>query len=178
MNHCCDPNCQTQKWLVNGDIRVGLFALTDIPAGKFQPNKFNPTKSTNFLNILDTELTFNYNLDCLSNAKAPCKCGAKNCSGFIGERPKNSNNSDETKVLKSITSNGANNEAVNRQGRKSVKRKMSETNNEAVNVKARSKSATPKETLKLKELKMEKLETSSTTSSTSSTVSNRRKSRV
>ena len=33
MNHSCDPNVETQKWDVNGDIRIGLFALTDIPAG-------------------------------------------------------------------------------------------------------------------------------------------------
>ena len=47
--------------------------------------------------LKDTELTFNYNLDCLSNAKAICKCGSKNCSGFIGDRPKN---------LNAINSNG------------------------------------------------------------------------
>ena len=35
MNHSCDPNVETQKWDVNGDIRIGLFALTDIPAGIF-----------------------------------------------------------------------------------------------------------------------------------------------
>ena len=39
--------------------------------------------------FIDTELTFNYNLDCLSNEKAVCRCGAGNCSGFIGDRPKN-----------------------------------------------------------------------------------------
>jgi hypothetical protein len=33
MNHSCEPNLETQKWNVNGDIRVGLFAVTDIPAG-------------------------------------------------------------------------------------------------------------------------------------------------
>ncbi len=33
MNHCCQPNCETQKWTVNGDTRVGLFALVDIAAG-------------------------------------------------------------------------------------------------------------------------------------------------
>jgi len=71
MNHSCDPNIETQKWIVNGDVRVGLFAVADIPAG--------------------TELTFNYNLDCLSNERAICKCGAKSCSGFIGARPKNTN---------------------------------------------------------------------------------------
>lgn len=32
MNHSCEPNIETQKWNVNGDIRVGLFALQDIPA--------------------------------------------------------------------------------------------------------------------------------------------------
>jgi hypothetical protein len=64
MNHSCQPNCETQKWTVNGDTRVGLFALMDIPAG--------------------TELTFNYNLECAGLDKKPCMCGAPNCSGFIG----------------------------------------------------------------------------------------------
>ncbi|XP_077202037.1 histone-lysine N-methyltransferase NSD2 isoform X2 [Paroedura picta] len=70
MNHSCQPNCETLKWTVHGDTRVGLFAVCDIPAG--------------------TELTFNYNLDCLGNEKTACKCGAPNCSGFLGDRPKNS----------------------------------------------------------------------------------------
>ncbi|XP_061089973.1 histone-lysine N-methyltransferase NSD2 [Conger conger] len=69
MNHSCQPNCETQKWTVNGDTRVGLFALVDIPTG--------------------VELTFNYNLECLGNGKTVCKCGAPNCSGFLGDRPKN-----------------------------------------------------------------------------------------
>ncbi|XP_030621396.1 histone-lysine N-methyltransferase, H3 lysine-36 and H4 lysine-20 specific [Chanos chanos] len=69
MNHSCQPNCETQKWTVNGDTRVGLFALEDIPTG--------------------VELTFNYNLECLGNGKTVCKCGASNCSGFLGVRPKN-----------------------------------------------------------------------------------------
>lgn len=64
MNHSCSPNCETQKWTVNGDTRVGLFALCDIPA--------------------NTELTFNYNLDCAGNEKKVCKCDGVNCSGFIG----------------------------------------------------------------------------------------------
>ncbi|XP_008016320.1 histone-lysine N-methyltransferase NSD2 isoform X2 [Chlorocebus sabaeus] len=70
MNHSCQPNCETLKWTVNGDTRVGLFAVCDIPAG--------------------TELTFNYNLDCLGNEKTVCRCGASNCSGFLGDRPKTS----------------------------------------------------------------------------------------
>lgn len=35
MNHCCQPNCETQKWTVSGDTRVGLFALVDVPAGEW-----------------------------------------------------------------------------------------------------------------------------------------------
>lgn len=35
MNHSCSPNCETQKWTVNGDVRIGLFALCDIEAGEF-----------------------------------------------------------------------------------------------------------------------------------------------
>jgi len=74
MNHSCQPNCETQKWTVMGDIRIGLFASTDIPA--------------------DTELTFNYQLECAPGAanedkrQQPCQCGAPNCSGFIGAKPK------------------------------------------------------------------------------------------
>jgi len=34
INHSCDPKLETQKWLVNGDIRIGLFAVMDIPASK------------------------------------------------------------------------------------------------------------------------------------------------
>jgi hypothetical protein len=32
-NHSCDPNCQTQKWNVNGEMRVGIFARRDIASG-------------------------------------------------------------------------------------------------------------------------------------------------
>ncbi|KAK9880140.1 hypothetical protein WA026_008655 [Henosepilachna vigintioctopunctata] len=67
MNHSCQPNCETQKWTVNGDTRVGLFAIEDIAA--------------------DTELTFNYNLQCTGTDKKICKCGASNCSGYIGVKP-------------------------------------------------------------------------------------------
>ncbi|XP_044060563.1 histone-lysine N-methyltransferase, H3 lysine-36 specific isoform X2 [Siniperca chuatsi] len=78
MNHSCQPNCETQKWTVNGDTRVGLFALQDIPKG--------------------VELKFNYNLECLGNGKTACKCGAPNCSGFLGVRPKNQPSAEKLKL--------------------------------------------------------------------------------
>ncbi|XP_020293467.1 histone-lysine N-methyltransferase NSD2 isoform X2 [Pseudomyrmex gracilis] len=64
MNHSCAPNCETQKWTVNGDTRIGLFALRDIQLGE--------------------ELTFNYNLASDGETRKKCLCGASNCSGFIG----------------------------------------------------------------------------------------------
>ncbi|XP_034728868.1 histone-lysine N-methyltransferase NSD3 isoform X4 [Etheostoma cragini] len=67
MNHSCSPNCETQKWTVNGDVRIGLFTLCDIDA--------------------DTELTFNYNLHCVGNRRSSCHCGSDNCSGFLGVQP-------------------------------------------------------------------------------------------
>lgn len=38
--------------------------------------------------VVGTELTFNYNLDCLGNDKTVCRCGTPVCSGFLGDRPK------------------------------------------------------------------------------------------
>jgi histone-lysine N-methyltransferase SETD2 len=43
INHSCEPNCETQKWVVRRELAIGLFALQDIPAG--------------------TELTFDYNFE-------------------------------------------------------------------------------------------------------------------
>ncbi|KAM9391449.1 histone-lysine N-methyltransferase NSD3 [Pholidichthys leucotaenia] len=67
MNHSCSPNCETQKWTVNGDVRIGLFALCDVEAG--------------------TELTFNYNMHYVGNRRMSCHCGSENCSGFLGVQP-------------------------------------------------------------------------------------------
>ncbi|VVC46251.1 Post-SET domain,AWS domain,PWWP domain,SET domain [Cinara cedri] len=65
MNHSCEPNCESYKWIVNGETRVGFFALHDIAAG--------------------SELVFNYNFQNVKGVtKIPCQCGAAKCSKFIG----------------------------------------------------------------------------------------------
>ena len=64
INHSCNPNCESQKWRVRGEARIGIFARYDIPK--------------------DTELTFDYHLDSLGNEKKRCLCGSRNCSGFLG----------------------------------------------------------------------------------------------
>ena len=64
MNHCCEPNCVTQKWAVDGEIVVGFFTNTFIPKG--------------------TELSIDYNFERYSSRTIECKCGAPSCTGFIG----------------------------------------------------------------------------------------------
>ncbi|XP_058769896.1 histone-lysine N-methyltransferase ASHH1-like isoform X2 [Vicia villosa] len=66
INHSCQPNCETRKWTVMGEIRVGIFARQDIPIG--------------------TELAYDYNFEWFGGAKVRCLCGAPKCSGFLGAK--------------------------------------------------------------------------------------------
>ncbi|CAL0305489.1 unnamed protein product [Lupinus luteus] len=68
INHSCDPNCRTEKWMVNGEICIGLFALKKIKQ--------------------DEEVTFDYNYVRVFGAAAKkCYCGSSNCRGYIGGDP-------------------------------------------------------------------------------------------
>uniref|UniRef100_A0A672P6V4 Histone-lysine N-methyltransferase ASH1L-like n=1 Tax=Sinocyclocheilus grahami TaxID=75366 RepID=A0A672P6V4_SINGR len=65
INHSCEPNCEMQKWSVNGVYRIGLFALKDINSG--------------------TELTYDYNFHSFNTEEQQaCKCGSEGCRGIIG----------------------------------------------------------------------------------------------
>uniref|UniRef100_A0A3Q1I6Q4 Ash1 (absent, small, or homeotic)-like (Drosophila) n=1 Tax=Anabas testudineus TaxID=64144 RepID=A0A3Q1I6Q4_ANATE len=65
INHSCEPNCEMQKWSVNGVYRIGLFALKDISSG--------------------TELTYDYNFHSFNTEEQQaCKCGSESCRGIIG----------------------------------------------------------------------------------------------
>ncbi|KAK4795363.1 hypothetical protein SAY86_013357 [Trapa natans] len=65
INHSCDPNCQTEKWMVNGEICIGLFAIRDMKKGE--------------------EVTFDYNYVRVFGAAAKkCVCGSPLCRGYIG----------------------------------------------------------------------------------------------
>lgn len=66
INHSCMPNCETRKWTVLGETRVGIFAKQDISAG--------------------TELSYNYNFEWYGGATVRCLCGAANCSIFLGAK--------------------------------------------------------------------------------------------
>ncbi|KAK3097974.1 hypothetical protein FSP39_014982 [Pinctada imbricata] len=72
VNHSCEPNCEMQKWNVNGVYRMALFALRDI-----KPNE---------------ELTYDYNFHSFNTAsQQSCKCGSKKCRGVIGGKTKRVN---------------------------------------------------------------------------------------
>jgi hypothetical protein len=64
INHSCDPNCETRKWHVKGELVIGIFAKKDIQE--------------------DEELTFNYDFDLNKTRYQKCLCGAKNCRGYLG----------------------------------------------------------------------------------------------
>ncbi|KAK6938359.1 Zinc finger, CW-type [Dillenia turbinata] len=70
INHSCDPNCRTEKWMVNGEVCIGLFALRDIKK--------------------DEEVTFDYNyVRVFGAAVKKCVCGSPHCRGYIGGDPHN-----------------------------------------------------------------------------------------
>ncbi|CAH1249650.1 SETD2 [Branchiostoma lanceolatum] len=64
INHSCDPNCETQKWTVNGILRVGFFTRRPIYDGE--------------------ELTFDYKFQRYGKEAQKCYCGAANCRGYLG----------------------------------------------------------------------------------------------
>ncbi|KAL3619925.1 hypothetical protein CASFOL_034837 [Castilleja foliolosa] len=66
INHSCQPNCETRKWTVLGETRVGIFAKEDIAIG--------------------TELGYDYNFEWYGGANVRCLCGAANCSLFLGAK--------------------------------------------------------------------------------------------
>ncbi|KAM0940024.1 putative [histone H3]-lysine(4) N-trimethyltransferase chromatin remodeling SET family [Dioscorea sansibarensis] len=70
INHSCEPNCRTEKWMVNGEVCIGLFAVRDIKEGE--------------------EVTFDYNYVRVFGAAAKkCVCGSSECRGYIGGDPSN-----------------------------------------------------------------------------------------
>jgi hypothetical protein len=59
INHGCNPNCQVEKWFVDGKLRAKIVSIKDIRRGK--------------------ELTIDYQW--YGNVK--CECGDQNCRGYI-----------------------------------------------------------------------------------------------
>lgn len=67
INHSCDPNCETRKWRVGGEIEVGIIAVKDIKEGE--------------------ELTFDYQFDVYQTPFTVCLCGSPGCKRYLGLVP-------------------------------------------------------------------------------------------
>lgn len=62
INHSCSPNCEAQKWFVNGYPHIAIYALKNIAQHE--------------------ELTFDYNFEPYGDPTI-CQCGSVQCRGFI-----------------------------------------------------------------------------------------------
>lgn len=69
VNHSCSPNCRMIKWIVSGQPRMALFA-GDRPI------------------MTGEELTYDYNFAPYSKDPQKCLCGADNCRGVLGPKPR------------------------------------------------------------------------------------------
>ncbi|KVI01375.1 Histone-lysine N-methyltransferase, SET2, plant [Cynara cardunculus var. scolymus] len=67
LNHSCGPNCNLEKWDVDGETRVGVFAARSIKAGE--------------------PLTYDYRF-VQFGAEVKCHCGASSCQGYLGTKKK------------------------------------------------------------------------------------------
>ncbi|KAK1257367.1 Histone-lysine N-methyltransferase ASHH3 [Acorus gramineus] len=66
INHSCQPNTEMQKWRINGETRIGIFATCDIKKGE--------------------ELTYDYQF-VQFGADQNCHCGALGCRRKLGNKP-------------------------------------------------------------------------------------------
>ncbi|PWA83761.1 SET domain group 4 [Artemisia annua] len=67
LNHSCGPNCNLEKWHVDGETRVGVFAARSIEAGE--------------------PLTYDYRF-VQFGPEVKCHCGASTCQGYLGTKKK------------------------------------------------------------------------------------------
>ncbi|KAL3997978.1 SET domain family protein [Acanthocheilonema viteae] len=79
INHSCDPNCESQKWTVDRQLRVGFFVIKSIALGE--------------------EIVFDYQLERYGRKAQRCFCGAANCRGRIGDDSE-SEEGEEDKIKK------------------------------------------------------------------------------
>nr|XP_039266370.1 histone-lysine N-methyltransferase SETD2-like isoform X1 [Styela clava] len=90
INHSCDPNAETQKWTVNGRLRVGFFMLKNIKKGE--------------------EITFDYQFERYGKVAQKCFCGTAKCRGYLGKAPNDDDNDADTKYSRLLSNDAASDE--------------------------------------------------------------------
>lgn len=68
INHSCDPNCELQRWVVKGRMRIGIFAIRDIEVNE--------------------ALSYDYQFDTNEKDAFKCYCGSSNCRGTMAPKKK------------------------------------------------------------------------------------------
>ncbi|XP_061948895.1 histone-lysine N-methyltransferase ASHH3 isoform X1 [Populus nigra] len=67
INHSCSPNTEMQKWIIDGETRIGIFATRDIRKGE--------------------HLTYDYHRFVQFGADQDCHCGSSGCRKKLGVKP-------------------------------------------------------------------------------------------
>ncbi|OBZ82198.1 Histone-lysine N-methyltransferase, H3 lysine-36 specific, partial [Choanephora cucurbitarum] len=86
INHSCNPNCVTQKWVVGKNMRIGIFTKKAIQAG--------------------SELTFDYKFERYGAVAQPCYCGEPTCKGYIGGSLKTNHDSAKPSMVDGLDESG------------------------------------------------------------------------
>ncbi|XP_058077903.1 histone-lysine N-methyltransferase ASHH3 isoform X2 [Magnolia sinica] len=79
INHSCQPNTEMQKWRIDGETRIGIFATRDIKRGE--------------------DLTYDYQF-VQFGADQDCYCGALGCRQKLGTKPSKLKTSSSDSSLK------------------------------------------------------------------------------
>ena len=85
INHSCDPNCELQRWVVGGAMRIGIYAVRDIEEGE--------------------SLSYDYQFDTNEADTFRCHCGTEACRGTMAPKKKNAQKIDRTLLLQLADSN-------------------------------------------------------------------------
>ncbi|CAN0890939.1 Probable galacturonosyltransferase 4 [Linum grandiflorum] len=73
INHSCCPNTEMQKWIIDGETRIGIFATRDIKKGEHLTYDYHPSnKVSRFVQF---------------GADQDCHCGADDCRRKLGVKP-------------------------------------------------------------------------------------------
>ena len=87
INHSCDPNCELQRWVVGGTMRIGIFAVRDIEKGE--------------------SLSYDYQFDTNEADTFRCHCGTEACRGTMAPKKKNAQKIDRAILLQLADGSGS-----------------------------------------------------------------------
>ncbi|XP_075520175.1 histone-lysine N-methyltransferase ASHH3-like isoform X1 [Primulina tabacum] len=90
INHSCCPNTEMQKWMIDGETRIGIFATRDIKMGE--------------------HLTYDYQF-VQFGADQDCHCGAADCWRKLGIKPNRTKMPSSDAALKIVACQVAGNSA-------------------------------------------------------------------